>query len=299
MRVALLIGLILWLAPPAAASPPMHVLHGTFVLDQPSCVGGSPHGSWLQVAYGTLVYRNPSSACAGGAFTLISPGAGGLATDVFTPDPVPTFDAARNSLSGTIIHPTSFDGHRFGIATSPHDVQRDPTGPPAFGPPVAVAQGTTLVVDLRSLDVTYRGKAGSNCASAVAVGCWEEGSRAASGSYDQRTHAFGIEWFASQSFTGQSAGVTFHLEGHFVGTYAEIVAPGAAPVTTVAQPAPVLPPKAHRLAAPAAGNRPAATSLLPWAAVAIALNLGVGLGAARLVHTAGPRVRPRRRGGVP
>jgi hypothetical protein len=111
------------------------------------------------------------------------------------------------------------------MATSPNDVQDAPGGPAAFSAPEALWQDGNLVVDLRALDVTYRGPADSTCASAAGNGCWQEGSRQATGTYDPATGAFSLEWFSSQAFTGASAAVTFHLAGTFVGQ-ARAAAPG-------------------------------------------------------------------------
>jgi len=116
-----------------------------------------------------------------------------------------------------VIQPTSYDGHKFGIGTSPYDVQDAPTGPLAYPPPEALVQGSTLTVDLRSLDVTFEGPPGSTCASAEGLGCWEEGTKAATGTFNALTHHFTLDWLSSQGFTGQAVGVVFHLEGTLVG----------------------------------------------------------------------------------
>jgi hypothetical protein len=103
------------------------------------------------------------------------------------------------------------------MATSPDDVQDAPRGPAIYAPPSALVEGHTLLVDLRSLEVTYSGVPGSSCASGFGRGCWEEGVRAAVGTFDPATQDWTLDWQASQAFTGQSATVTFHFEGHFDG----------------------------------------------------------------------------------
>ncbi|MBV9412364.1 MAG: hypothetical protein JO148_12260 [Acidimicrobiia bacterium] len=214
--------------PSANASPPspsnprpsgngVQRLVGTFVLGPPTCAGDRPAGSWFVVSYGTKVQQNPASSCAGGAATLLAPGAVGLPTGHFLLDPQPTFDGQGDSVSAGIIRPTQFGSHKLGMATSPNDVQDAPGGPAAFSAPEALWQGGNLVVDLRALDVTYDGPPDSTCVSAAGNGCWLEGARQATGTYDPATGAFSLEWLSSQGFTGASAGVTFHLAGTFVG----------------------------------------------------------------------------------
>ncbi len=73
------------------------------------------------------------------------------------------------------------------------------------------------MVDLRSLEVTYNGPPGQSCAGAFGRGCWEEGVRTAIGTFDPVTDDWTLDWQADQAFTGDTAGVTFHLEGHFTG----------------------------------------------------------------------------------
>ncbi|MBV8561212.1 MAG: hypothetical protein JO050_10580 [Acidimicrobiia bacterium] len=203
----------------------MQRLVGTFVLGQPSCPAGHPAGSWFIVSFGSKVQQNSASPCAGGAATLLNPGTVGLPTGRFLPDARPTFDGQGDSLSAGVIQPTLFGSQKLGMATSPDDVQDAPDGPAAFSAPEALTQDGNLVVDLRALDVTYRGQPDSTCASDAGNGCWQEGSEQAAGSYDPATGAFSLEWFSSQGFTGASAGVTFHLAGTFVGR-AGVAPPG-------------------------------------------------------------------------
>src|SRR6202042_3069221 len=104
--------------------------------------------------------------------------------------------------------------------TSPDDVQDAPSGPATFPAPLAVVQGTNLAVDLRSLDVTYDGPPSTSCVQSSGVGCWQEGSRVATGTYDPSTGNVVLDWYSSQDFTGGSGEVDFHLTGHFTGTTA-------------------------------------------------------------------------------
>jgi hypothetical protein len=202
----------------ATAAGGVEELTGTLALSPASCVGTTPVGSFLTVAFSTASEGNPSSTCDGGAYTLLQPGSGGLGFGAFTPDPSPTFDANGNSLANAIVTPTLLKGHLLGLGTSPDDVQDAPEGPATFAPPVAVVQGENLAVDLRSLNVTYNGPPGTACPQSFGVGCWLEGSRIATGTYDPTSGNVTLDWYSSQDFTGGSGEVDFHLSGHFDGT---------------------------------------------------------------------------------
>jgi hypothetical protein len=192
-------------------------LIGSFSLVQPSCSASQPGGSYFVVAYGDKAARNSSSSCVSGSYTLLPPGATGLPTGQFADVPTPTFDAAGDSLANSIVAPVPFNGHKLGMGTSPNDVQDAPQGPPTYAAPMALIEGRTLLVDLRPLFVTYNGRPGATCLTGWGVGCWEEGSKAAMGTYDPVSHRFTLDWRASQAFTGASAGISFHLEGSFAG----------------------------------------------------------------------------------
>jgi hypothetical protein len=205
---------------PASGNDPGGVqqLVGTLTLSPATCPGSSPQGSFLTIAFASTSEANPASSCDGGVDTLLQPGTSGLGLGAFTPDPSPTFDANGNSQSGAVVTPTLFKGYRFGLGTSPDDVQDAPSGPVTFDPPLAVVQGTNLAVDLRSLDVTYDGPANTTCVQSAGLGCWQEGSRVATGTYDPSTGDVVLDWFSSQDFTGGSGEVDFHLSGHFSGS---------------------------------------------------------------------------------
>jgi hypothetical protein len=196
---------------------PLETLAGTLRLSPVSCRDGTPNGSFFEVTDGGISYKNADSTCDGGVVTLLPPGTAGIPLGSFAADPDPTFAANGDSRSNLVIQPTSYDGHKLGIGTSPYDVQDAPTGPLAYPPPQALVQGSTLTVDLRSLDVTFEGVPGSTCASAEGQGCWEEGTKAASGTFDPVTHQFTLNWLAGQGFTGQAVGIVFHLQGTLVG----------------------------------------------------------------------------------
>jgi hypothetical protein len=197
------------------------VLVGTFRLDAGSCTTATalPTGSYLEVidAADAKEVSNPQSTCANRDFTLLTPGTdGGVVTGKFQPNPTPTFDGHGNSLAGAIVAPALFQGVKLGMATDADDEQDGPSGPPAFAPPSAVLSGSTLNLDLRSLNVTYGGSPGTTCATASGVGCWNLGSKGASGTYDASTRHFSVGWFVGETFTPAGDSLTVHLEGTFV-----------------------------------------------------------------------------------
>jgi hypothetical protein len=195
-------------------------LSGTFTLGSSSCADATPSGSYFTISYSTLTEGNTSSTCDGGAYTLLQPGSTGLGIGTFTPNPSPTFDGSGNSLANSIVMPVGYNGHALGLATSPEDVQDAPQGPPIFNPPEAIIEGSNLAVDLSSLNVTYDGTPNDTCAQSFGVGCWLEGSRVATGTYDPTSGDFTLEWYTSQDFSGGSGEVDFKLSGHFSGTTA-------------------------------------------------------------------------------
>jgi hypothetical protein len=202
-----------------AASPTR--LDGLFRLTAGHCTTAQakPTGSYLVVvsaAQGHAVH-NPRGGCANADYTVLRPGTdGGLTTRKFQGQPSPVFDAHRNSRAARIIAPVRFGPYRLGFATSPQDEQAAPTGAPAFPPPAAIVSGGSLQVDLRSLVLTYAGEPKSSCAQSYGVGCWELGSRSASGTYDAATHHFVIDWFTGESFTPHGDSIEVHLEGTVV-----------------------------------------------------------------------------------
>ena len=58
--------------------------------------------------------------------------------------------------------------------------------------------------------------AGRTCATASGVGCYQLGSRSASGTYDPARHRFTITWFVGESFTPAGDSMTVHLTGIFI-----------------------------------------------------------------------------------
>jgi hypothetical protein len=196
-------------------------LAGLFKLSAGHCTSAraKPAGSYLVVvsAANARAVRNPRGGCANSEYTPLSPGTdGGLETGRFQEQPAPTFDARRNSTATRLITPVAFGHYRLGFATSPRDEQGAPTGAPTYPAPVALNTAGALTVDLRSLVMTYAGRANSTCAQSFGLGCWDLGSKSATGTYNPTTHHFLIDWFTGESFTPKGDSIEVHLEGTFV-----------------------------------------------------------------------------------
>jgi hypothetical protein len=194
---------------------------GLFAPTAGSCTTSDarPSGSYLIVisAAADKAVKNPKSRCANHDYTPLRPGTdGGLALGRFQSLPNPVFDAKRNSTAGKVFAPVDFGAFAIGFATTPRDEQDAPSGAPTYPVPAATVSGSTLNVDLRSLVVTYAGPPNSTCRQSSGLGCWELGSRSATGTYDAATRHFVLDWFAGQSFTPKGDSVEVHLEGTFV-----------------------------------------------------------------------------------
>jgi hypothetical protein len=196
-------------------------LIGRFELTAGHCTTADarPTGSYLVVVSAAQNHAVPNrrGGCADPAYTPLNPGTdGGLITGRFQPGPNPAFDGRRNSRARRIIAPTWFGPYRFGFATTSRDQQDAPSGAPTYPAPIALDTAGGLQVDLRSLVVTYAGKPHSSCRTSYGFGCWDLGSKSASGSYDAATHHFVLDWFAGESFTPKGDSIEVHLEGSFV-----------------------------------------------------------------------------------
>src|SRR3954451_20774676 len=162
-----------------AATP--NRLVGLFKISAGHCSSSraKPTGSYLIVvaAAQARAVRNPRGGCANSDYTPLRPGTdGGLETGSFQGQPRPTFDANRNSTAGRLIAPAFFGRYRLGFATDTRDEQGAPGGAPPYPVPTALDSAVSLTVDLRSLVMTYAGRANSTCAQSYGLGCWDLGS---------------------------------------------------------------------------------------------------------------------------
>ncbi len=200
---------------------PAHPLVGTFEIEAGHCTSahGAPTGSFLVIvdSAGSKTVANPNGGCSNKYYTPLSPGADkGITTGQFQANPTPTFDAHNDSLANLVIDPVSFLGVKLGMGTSATDVQDDPSGSPTFAPPTATVRGTKLTIDLRSLNITYGGQAGTTCVTGRGYGCWNLGSKAATGTYNAKSHQYVAQWFIGESFTQLGDSMVVRLEGTFV-----------------------------------------------------------------------------------
>jgi hypothetical protein len=206
---------------PSAASGPAKALVGTFDIQGGHCTAssGAPTGSFLVIvdSADSKTVGNPDGGCKNKYYTPLSPGTQkGIETGEFQEDPIPTFDGHGDSLADAIIAPVSFLGVKFGMSTSPDDVQDAPNGPPAFTPPTATIRGTKLTLNLRSLNITYGGGPNSSCKNDAGYGCWNLGSKVAQGSYDPKTHQYVVQWFVGETFTQLGDSMIVRFQGTFV-----------------------------------------------------------------------------------
>lgn len=196
-------------------------LIGLFKLTPGQCTTAQakPTGSYLIAisAAENHAVTNKRGGCTNPAYTPLNPGSdGGLVTGAFQTEATPAFDARRDATASRIVTPVSFGHFKFGLSTNPRDEQDAPGGKPTFPAPVAIDTKGALAIDLRSLVLLYAGKANSTCKQSSGLGCWELGSKSASGTYDATTHQFVVDWFSGESFVPNGDSVEVHLEGTFV-----------------------------------------------------------------------------------
>ena len=204
---------------PAPATVPAGQLLGTFKLTPGSYSNGAAHGSWFRMILpgGTAAngpyFTNPDSAAGDRNFTLLEPGTdGGLQTSAFQPAPTPAFDGNGNALSSRIIRPTRFAGVNFSVATAKTDTQTN-TG---VGVPVIKLDGGKLSGDVRAFAAHWNNQ-WFNQGSPKPDGSRPGITAPVTGTYDEKTNAFVLEW-ASSIVGGPFNGFTglWHLEGNFV-----------------------------------------------------------------------------------
>jgi hypothetical protein len=196
-------------------------LVGTFRVQAGRCVepGAPPVGSYFVVGNAAMgkPVPTPQTACADKMFVPLTPGVdGGLETGRFQPDPVPTFSADGSSLANLIVTPVTFQGQKVGMATAGTDEQNAPLQAPVFPVPTATVDGSHLYVELQSLHFTYGGTAGGTCATSYGQGCWDLGSKSATGTYDAKTHQYTLDWFVGEAFSEAGDSIAVHLAGTFV-----------------------------------------------------------------------------------
>ena len=188
-RIALGLAALVALAV-AAAPASAGQLKGTFRISA---------GSYFRMIYPAAAkskskyFANPYSTDTDKTYTLVTGGTdGGLRTGVLQAPPAPAFDAKGNSLAAAIIHPTSFTGINFGLATL------------GTAPSISVKAGR-LSGQLIGFTAEWNKLS------------FKQGSSSISGTYNAKTHAYVLTWTSTISggpfngFTGY-----WHLQGKFV-----------------------------------------------------------------------------------
>jgi hypothetical protein len=204
---------------PAGAAPGgRHPLVGTFKLRAGVCVGNAVTGTYFQMIYpgGTVAngkfFENPDSTCANKDYTLAVPGAqGGFVTGKYQPNPTPAFSAQGGALANGIVQPQVFAAIDFSIATNKVDPQTGLTVPP---PAISLKKGR-LSGQVEAWSAAWN-KGYFNQGSPKPDGTSPGLTRALSGTYNAKTHAFVITW-SSQVVGGPFGGFTgfWHLSGTF------------------------------------------------------------------------------------
>lgn len=200
---------------PDSTSP----LVGTFRLTPTDCDTTPPGGSWFQMQdrNGSAV-TNVSGDCGDNSYSPLRPGTdGGLVTDQHQPMPDPAFDGSGDALAERIMQPEVFFGVDFSVATNPTDQQ---TGVEVPAPRIEVGPDGSLSGDLSAWAAMWNNRH-FNQGSPKPEGTPGE-TEPVSGTYDEDTGAFTIEWSSEirdpdpqdpsgfDGFTG-----VWHLEGTF------------------------------------------------------------------------------------
>lgn len=221
-------------------------LVGLFRLTAGAVEGEAITGTWFRMVQpgGTTdtgpYMTNADSPADAGQATLLSPGtSGGLRSGGYQSQPAPAFDATGNSLAAAITAPARFFGVEFSISTN----RTDPQTKTDVAPPTVFDDDGTLTADLSSWaaswnnqdfnqgapkPVTSTGAKAAGQDEAEKVWDWVAGKyleaapeatvsgNGATGTYDEATGAFTLEW-SSLIVGGPFNGFTgfWHLEGVF------------------------------------------------------------------------------------
>ena len=194
-------------------------LVGVFRIDPASCTTTDVTGSYFRMisAGGTTAagpfLPNGDSTCVDQSYTSLAPGTdAGLRTGRYQPQPDPPFDATGNGLADAIAPPTTFFAQKFAVSTNPTDPQ---SGDAVPAPKITVAKKGALTGRLQAVTVAYGGQQ-FNQGSPKPDGSATGGTSALTGTYNNKTGAYTIEW-TSQIVGGTFDGFTgvWHLEGTF------------------------------------------------------------------------------------
>ena len=190
-------------------------LSGLFAMKKGVCASaGVTSGSYFRMydPGGGLV-TNGSSPCGDKTFTSLSPGRdGGISTLGYQPHPTPEFDGSGNGTNTKITQPEAFYGTRFSTATNSRDPQTT-TNVPA--PKILHDGAGKLSGDVRAFAAAWQNQH-FNQGAPKPDGSSPGGTAALTGTFDQASGAFTIEWKSHivggpfNNFTG-----LWHFEGTF------------------------------------------------------------------------------------
>lgn len=204
---------------PSTESPSEGPLVGTFAIDAAVCTDATAiTGSYFRmvqgggtVADGPFV-ANADSPCADQTYSALEPGAVGLVTGTFQPQPENPFDEGGNGVADSITAPTKFFSVNFALSSNEVDPA---SGATVTAPSIVLNADGTLSGDLSALSVAWNGQQFNQGAPKP------DGSRPGlttdlTGTYDAATGRFVIEW-VSQIVGGPFDGFSgiWHLEGVF------------------------------------------------------------------------------------
>lgn len=221
-------------------------LVGLLRLTPGAAKGGTVTGTWFRmIQVGGTPEKGPfmtnaDSPADKGQATLLRPGkSGGLRVGGYQTAPKPAFDKAGNSLADAITTPVKFFGVKFSMATN----AVDPQTKTEVAPPTVFEKDGRLTADLSAWGVTWNNQVFNQGApkpvsstgakapgqeKAEKVWDWVAGKyleaapaatttgNGATGTYDEKTHAFTLEWTSLieggpfNRFLGR-----WHLEGTF------------------------------------------------------------------------------------
>jgi hypothetical protein len=203
-----------------AAAPSTHaqasgeLLTGTFRLTAGSCTDDGASGTYFRMTQPAgQPIDNGDSPCDDKSYTPLSPGSdGGLVTGSYQPHPDPAFDSNGNGMNEALTEPARFYGVNFSTATNATDPQTDTD---VMAPEIRAAADGSISGDLRAFAAAWNGQH-FNQGSPKPDGEKPEGTEGPTGTYDDATGAFELEW--SSRISGGPFN-NFIGTWHFTGTF--------------------------------------------------------------------------------
>jgi hypothetical protein len=155
-------------------------------------------------------FLNPDARASDKSYPLLRPGTnGGLKLGNFQQPPSSPFSSTGNARANRITQPEKFASILFSISTAPKDAQ---TGAPVKAPSLTL-RGTKLTGNFTAWTAEWN-KIYFNQGAPKPNGSYPALTRAVTGTYNSRTHAYVITWYSAivggpfNGFTG-----FWHLQG--------------------------------------------------------------------------------------